>query len=114
MMRDVSRHSNSPEIKTTFKQFLNDCCYVKIAILQNTSTQCGLLVPLNKLKLSYFFRTQKKARRLYFSFDIASVTQASMLGTHITYSFTPGHFMIQKTWFQKQKKKWKRVNPDVW
>lgn len=28
-----------------------------------------------------------------------------MLGTHITYSFTPGHFMIQKTLFQKQKKK---------
>lgn len=30
-----------------------------------------------------------------------------MLGTHITYSFTPGHFMIQKTLFQKQKKKGK-------
>lgn len=114
MMRDVSRHSNSPEIKKAFKYFPNDCCYIKTAILQNTSTPCSLLVPLNKLKISYFFRTQKKAQRLYFFFDTASVTQASMLGTHKTYSFTPGHFMIQKTLFQKLKKKWKSVNLDVW
>lgn len=35
-MRDVSRCPNSPEVKTALKSFASDCCYMKIAILQNT------------------------------------------------------------------------------
>lgn len=60
-MKDVREHPNSPEVKTTLKSFASDCCYIKIAALQNNTAISGFPVLQNKLRISYFFRTHKKA-----------------------------------------------------
>lgn len=45
MMRDGSRHPSSAEVKPALKSFAGDGHYIKPAILQNTITRSGFLLP---------------------------------------------------------------------